>query len=159
MRNNPLLSLFFKLFKNVKFLFSMKNIFLILFLIIPFFGFVSDSFTSFIPKGDQFRRDYNNVAIYDKETEKWGKWINADHTFVFNYNTRNDVLHVKANGDNFLYKKIGNIEEGSNNSGQKYQYFEALDEEGIPFTLLLYEDSEVGLMMIYNNIKIQFANF
>lgn len=134
----------------------MKNILLILFLILPFFGFVS---SKSVPKQEQFRKDYNNVAIYNFDTQKWGDWFRADHTFVLNYNSRNDVLHVKANGDNFIYKKIGDIGEAYNDDGEHYQYFQALDEEGIRFRFVLYDNSELGLMMIYSNMKIQFASF
>lgn len=134
----------------------MKNIFLILLLTCPFFGFVSDKYS---PRQEQFRIDYNNVAIYNFDTEKWGDWFRADHTFVLNYNARNDVLHVKANGDNFIYKKIGDIGEAYNDNGERYQHFQALDEEGIRFRFLLFDDPNIGLMMIYSNIKVQFAYF
>lgn len=134
----------------------MKNILLVLFLTIPLFSFISNDSN---PKDGQFRKDYNNVAIYDFEKEKWGDWLRAEHTFVLNYNSRNDVLHVKANGENLIYKKIGDLKEGYNTNGDRYQSFQALDEDGIRFSFLLYDDSEIGVMMIYSNIKIQFAYF
>ncbi|AFM02531.1 hypothetical protein Fleli_0019 [Bernardetia litoralis DSM 6794] len=134
----------------------MKNTLLIFVLTFAFFAFTSDSS---VPKGDQFRVDYNHVAIYNKETKKWSDWIRADHTFVFNYNLRNDVMHMKANGDNFVYKKMTEVEDGKNDIGQEYQAFSALDEEGLRFTLLLYHDKKVGLMMIYSDVKIQFTYF
>ncbi len=133
----------------------MKNILLILLFSLPFFGFVSDSS---VPKDEQFRMDYRYVSIYTEKTGKWSKWKEGSNTFVFNCNDRNDIMHLKAGGQNVIYKKISAIKEGKTDSGETYQTLDAIDEDGIRFSLYLYGDDEIGLKISYSNLSIQFAN-
>lgn len=133
----------------------MKNILLIFVLVLPFFGFVSDKSA---PKDEQFRIDYRYISAYTEKAGKWSEWKEASNTFVFNCNSRNDIMHLKAGGQNVIYKKISSIKEGKTASGEPYQTLDAIDEEGIRFTLHLYEDEEIGLKMSYSNLSIQFAN-
>ncbi len=133
----------------------MKNIILLFILVIPFFSFVSDSS---VDNDEQFRIDYKYVSIYDAETGKWDKWQEGSNTFIFNCNSRNDIMHLKAGGDNVIYKKVSSIREDKTSSGESYQILDAIDEDGVRFTLYLYENDEIGLKMAYSNLSIQFAN-
>jgi hypothetical protein len=106
---------------------------------------------------DKFRRDYNYIAVFDSGTETWGEWQPGDNTFVFNINERNDVAHLKANGETVIYKKLSGVEEGYTDS-HHYQIISALDEEGDVFRFQIFDDPNIGLKMMWSNFIIQFAS-
>lgn len=108
--------------------------------------------------GTKFRVDYNYVAVYDPETESWGEWKSGDNTFVININERGDIAHLKANGETVIYKKLSGVEEGYTEIGNKrYQIIKALDEDGDVFRFQLFDDTSVGLKMMWGLQIIQFA--
>ena len=61
-------------------------------------------------ENETFRRDYNHVAFYDPENQKWSEWQKAENTFVLNFNENADIAHYMANGEMVVYKKVSNIE-------------------------------------------------
>lgn len=108
-------------------------------------------------KSTRFRRDYNVISFYDKDTKKWSEWKSGDNTFVINYNDNGDIAHYKPNGEMALYKKISAVEEDKTESGEKYQIVTALDEDGLRFRFQFFNDPKIGLKLIYNDIMVQFA--
>jgi hypothetical protein len=74
-----------------------------------------------------------------------------------NHNDNGDIAHYKANGEMVLYKKISTVEENETKDGNKYQIISALDEEGIRFKIQFFNNSEIGIKLIYQNIMIQFS--
>lgn len=108
-------------------------------------------------KSGIFRRDYNLFCYYDKDIDEWSDWKEGDNTFVMNYNDNGDIAHYKANGEMVLYKKISSVEEGETKEGDKYQIISALDEEGIRFKFQFFNNPEIGLKLIYQNLMIQFS--
>ncbi|CAM3834222.1 hypothetical protein FLGE108171_15990 [Flavobacterium gelidilacus] len=108
---------------------------------------------------DQFRVDYDKISFFDSETKKWSEWKDGYNTFVINYNDNKDVAHFKANGEKVIYRRISDeIKEGYTPIGNEhYQIITALDEDGITFTFQLFDNKEIGLKIIYNNLMIQFS--
>ena len=108
----------------------------------------------------KFRRDYNYVTFYDSDTKTWGEWKQGDNTFVININEKGDIAHLKANGETVIYKKMSGVEEGYTDEGNHhYQIIKALDEDGNVFRFQIFDDSKVGLKMMWGDFMIQFANF
>ena len=108
---------------------------------------------------EKFRVDYNYVAVYDKEANKWSDWKEGFNTFVVNINNNGNIMHVKANGEKVIYRKLSGVEEGSTQEGKHYQIIRALDNDGDSFSFQIFDDVSVGLKMMYGNIMIQFAKF
>lgn len=118
----------------------------------------SPSSTSEHGKPEKFRVDYNYVAIFDSNSETWSDWEKGDNTFVININDRGDIAHLRADGENLVYKKLSSVEEGYTEEGNyHYQIIEALDEEGDVFSLQIFDDVSIGLKMIWGSVMIQFA--
>ena len=106
----------------------------------------------------KFRIDYNYIAVYDPETETWGEWQSGDNTFVININEKGDIAHLKANGETVIYKKLSGVEEGYTEKGNKhYQIIKALDEDGDVFRFQLFDDTSLGLKMMWGSFMIQFV--
>lgn len=108
-------------------------------------------------KNGQFRKDYNFVALFDMETEQWGDWKEGDNTFVINYNSNGDIAHYKPNGNVEVYKKISSVEEGYTTSGEHYQIITALDGNGNRFQFQFFDNTSIGLKLIYGNFMVQFS--
>ncbi len=106
----------------------------------------------------KFRIDYNYIAVYDPKTETWGEWKSGDNTFVININEKGDIAHLKANGETVIYKKLSGVEEGYTKKGDKhYQIINALDEDGDVFRFQLFDDTSLGLKMMWGSFMIQFV--
>ena len=108
---------------------------------------------------EKFRVDYNYIALYDSETEAWSDWEEGDNTFVININERGDIAHLKANGENVIYKRLSTeVEEGyTMEDNHHYQMITALDEDGDVFVLQLFDDRSIGLKMMWGRFMIQFS--
>lgn len=105
----------------------------------------------------KFRRDYSLVCFYDPQTETWSDWKSGDNTFVININERGDVAHIKANGETVIYKRLSGVEEDYTKDGSHYQIIKALDEDGDVFRFQLFDDTTIGLKMMWGSFMIQFA--
>ena len=106
----------------------------------------------------KFRVDYNYVSLYDPKTEIWDEWKAGDNTFVVNVNDEGDIAHIKANRETVIYKKLSGVEEGYTDPGNKhYQIIKALDEDGNVFRFQIFDDTSVGLKMMWSSFVIQFA--
>ena len=105
----------------------------------------------------KFRMDYNYVALLDSETKEWGDWKEGYNTFVINYNSNNDIMHIKADGSKVIYRKLSGIEEGTTKEGYHYQILRALDEDGDFFKFQLFDDPAMGAKIMYSNIMVQFS--
>ncbi len=108
---------------------------------------------------EQFRIDFNLVAFYDHDTEKWGEWQTGDNTFVMNYNGNNDIAHYKPDGDVAYYRNLGGLEVGYTKSGDRYQILNALDEDGYEISVQLFDDITIGAKLIWGNFMIQFSYY
>ncbi|MFM7079242.1 MAG: hypothetical protein ACKOYC_05580 [Bacteroidota bacterium] len=108
---------------------------------------------------NKFRVDYNYVAAYDPSTDTWSDWQRGDNTFVININERGDIAHIKDNGETVTYRKLSGVEEGYTDEGNyHYQIIKALDEDGDVFSFQIFDDTSVGLKMMWANFIIQFAS-
>lgn len=108
---------------------------------------------------EKFRVDYDYVAIFDPDTETWSDWQEGDNTFVININERGDIAHLKANGDNVIYKKLSGVEEGYTTEGNHhYQIISALDDDGDVFRFQIFDDKSIGLKMMWGAFMVQFAD-
>jgi hypothetical protein len=108
---------------------------------------------------DKFRVDYNYVAVYSPSTDTWSDWEKGDNTFVVNINDRGDIAHLKANGETVIYKRISGVREGYTTKGyDHYQIIDALDEAGDVFSFQIFDDTSIGLKMMWGNFIIQFAD-
>ena len=107
---------------------------------------------------NKFRIDYSFVAYYNMKTDKWSDWIASENTFVVNINKQGDITRLKENGEIVIYKRLSKkIEEDVTKNGEHYQLIKALDEDGDIFSFQIFDDSAVGLKMIYGNLIIQFS--
>jgi len=108
---------------------------------------------------NKFRVDYDYIAIFDPETDSWGEWLEGDNTFVLNINERGDIAHIKANGETVIYKKLTGVEEGYTKQGNNhYQIISALDENGDVFQFQIFDDTSIGLKMMWGKFIVQFAD-
>lgn len=106
----------------------------------------------------KFRVDYNYISVYDPKTKTWGEWQSGDNTFVININEKGDIAHFKANGETVIYKKLSGVEEGYTEMGNHhYQIIEALDDDGDVFRFQLFDDTSIGLKMMWDSFMIQFV--
>ena len=106
---------------------------------------------------EKFRVDYNYVTTYDPKTKRWSDWKEGDNTFVINVNSKGDIAHLMASGKTVIYKKLSGVEEGRTDSGDHYQIIKALDEDGDVFRFQIFDDTSIGLKMIWGNFIVQFA--
>lgn len=116
-------------------------------------------FSFFMEAQNQFRLDYNNVAFFDTETKTWSDWELAEHTLVFNINENQDVKHYTAKGDVIVYRNMGNKQVGETKDGEHYQMIDFLDEEGNELTLKIFDNPELGILLINGFFMVQFAKY
>lgn len=122
-------------------------------------GYVDGSLDSSISgeiKDNQFSRVYNRLRIFDDDTNEWSEWIEAKNTFLFNFNSNNDIKHFMANGGEVQYRKDSEVEEGTED-GISYQKINMIDDEGLRFDLQLFYEPSLGLKMIYKDAIIHFS--
>lgn len=126
-------------------------------------NYSSSSETEAIPEQAQpeqqgrFREDYNVYTIYEVEKGKWTNWDTANTSFVFNYNSNSDIMAFYASGDKELFRKISKIESGETDDGNSYQAVTVIDGEGIQATIQVFAKKEIGIIIRYSNMYIQFA--
>jgi hypothetical protein len=114
------------------------------------------SFTGY--SQEKFRVDYNYVAVYDPSIDTWTDWERGDNTFIININERGDIAHIKGNGETVIYRKLSGVEEGYTEINYyHYQIIKALDEDGDVFSFQIFDDTSIGLKMMWGNFIIQFA--
>ena len=107
---------------------------------------------------DQFSEEYNYISVYDNETKIWGEWQEGVNKFIFNYNDNNDIKLIFANGDVKYLVNSGDIDEGEDEHGFKYQSMTVkLDDETLQ--LMFYDDKKNGVKLMGGDFNIQFANF
>jgi hypothetical protein len=106
---------------------------------------------------DKFREDYSYVSVYDESTEKWGEWKKGSNTFVFNINENKDICQYKSNGELEIFFKISDIEKEQTNDGENYQIFKELDENGNVLSIQYFENSAIGLKLMWANFVVQFS--
>jgi hypothetical protein len=107
---------------------------------------------------EKFRIDYNYITIYNPDTETWSEWQEGENTFVININDKGDIAHLRADGETVIYKKLSGVEEGyTSKDNQHYQIIKALDEDGDVFRFQLFDDTSVGLKMMWGSFMVQFA--
>jgi len=108
-------------------------------------------------EAERFRKDYNIVSFYDMDLEQWSDWDDGYNTFVINYNSNGDIAHYKPNGEMDLYRKISSVKNDVTISGDQFQIISALDDSGLRFQFQFFDDTSIGLKMIYGDQMIQFA--
>ncbi len=113
-------------------------------------------FPSNLPS-EKFRIDYNKVAFYKNEIKDWTDLEDGLNTFVININNNGDIMHIKANGKNVIYRKLSGVEKGNTSRGEPYQILKALDDDGDIFSFQIFNDPQLGLKMIYGNTAILFV--
>ncbi len=107
---------------------------------------------------DKFRADYNLIAVYEPKTDSWGEWIEVDHTFVINVNSNGDIVHYLPNGESIKYRNVSRVKEGNiPKTKERYQIIKVLTDKGDPIELQLFDDSSIGLKLIFGENMIQFA--
>lgn len=108
---------------------------------------------------NQFRKDFNYVAFFDAETKTWSDWEQAEHTFVFNINDNQDIRHYTAKGEIIVYRNMGNKQVGDTKDGEHYQILDLLDETGNELSLKLFDNPEIGVLLINAPYMVQFAKY
>ena len=108
---------------------------------------------------NQFRKDFNYVAFFDAETKTWSDWEQAEHTFVFNINDNQDIRHYTAKGEIIVYRNMGNKQVGDTKDGEHYQILDLLDDTGNELSLKLFDNPEIGVLLINAPFMVQFAKY
>ncbi len=106
---------------------------------------------------EKFRVDFNYICFFDTETKTWSEWEQAEHTLVFNYNSNLDIIHYTAKGETITYRNLGNKKDDYTNSGKHYQIIDVLDDDGDVIQIQLFDDPEIGMKIIFQNLMVQFA--
>lgn len=97
---------------------------------------------------ERFRRDYKQLVFTDDdEPEKSGNY-NGHNIFIFNYNDNGDVMHITSARNHILYVRTSPIGEDQHESGEKYSYFKAIDENGDPVLIKIYNKEKYGVQII-----------
>ncbi len=122
-----------------------------------FYGVKLQESSSSNSTGEKFRIDYDMVSFYDVKTETWSAFEAGYNTFVININDNGDIMHIWANGEKVIYRKMSGVEKDYTKDGKHYQIIKALDDDGNIFRFQIFDDTSVGLKMIYGNVMIQFA--
>lgn len=102
---------------------------------------------SILSAQNRFRVDYNLGAVY--EDGKWGDQKVVYNTFVFNINENGDAIHYTASGEKKTYRRISSIDEGKVED-YSYQAFTVIDENGIEIIIQYFNDSSIGLKLIFS---------
>jgi hypothetical protein len=110
-------------------------------------------------QSEQFRVDFNHVAIFLSPDAEWSEWFEAPNTFVINSNDNNDIIHYRGDGNVVVYRNLGGLEKDQTESGDRYQILNMLDEEGNPISFQLFDDISIGVKLISSDSMIQFSNF
>ena len=105
---------------------------------------------------NQFRKDFNYVAFFDAETKTWSDWEQAEHTFVFNINDNQDIRHYTAKGEIIVYRNMGNKQVGDTKDGE---HLYLLDDTGNELSLKLFDNPEIGVLLINAPYMVQFAKY
>lgn len=129
----------------------MKNLISTLFLFV-LCGYVN-------AQNDQFRADFNHVALMLNSDKDWSEWFDAQNTFVFNSNENNDIIHYRANGDVLIYRNLGGLISDFTDTGEHYQILNMLDEDGNQISFQLFDDISIGVKLITSEGMVQFSNF
>jgi hypothetical protein len=109
---------------------------------------------------EKFRVDYNYIAVYNPDNGSWSEWQRGENTFVININKRGDIAAIIDNGETVIYKKLSGVEEGYTTEGHHhYQIISALDDDGDVFRFQIFDDTSIGLKMMWGTFIIQFAQF
>ena len=108
---------------------------------------------------NQFRKDFNYVAFFDAETKTWSDWEQSEHTFVFNINDNQDIRHYTAKGEIIVYRNMGNKQVGDTKDGEHYQILDLLDDTGNELSLKLFDNPEIGVLLINAPYMVQFAKY
>jgi hypothetical protein len=108
---------------------------------------------------NQFRKDFNYVAFFDAETKTWSDWEQAEHTLVFNINDNQDIRHYTAKGEIIVYRNMGNKQVGDTKDGEHYQILDLLDDTGNELQLKLFDNPEIGVLLINAPYMVQFAKY
>ncbi len=108
---------------------------------------------------NQFRKDFNYVTFFDAETKTWSDWEQAEHTFVFNINDNQDIRHYTAKGEIIVYRNMGNKQVGDTKDGEHYQILDLLDDTGNELSLKLFDNPEIGVLLINAPYMVQFAKY
>ena len=103
-----------------------------------------------------FYADYDAYSFYDPEQKTWTKWDEGDIRAIFNINRNGDVKIVTASSEQ-LFVRIGEVEEGSLDNGDRYKIMDTLDDEGAEVSVQLFMSGDMKL--IYpNGFMVQFAD-
>ena len=116
-------------------------------------------FSFYMDAQNQFRKDFNYVAFFDAETKTWSDWEQAEHTFVFNINDNQDIRHYTAKGEIIVYRNMGNKQGGDTKDGEHYQILDLLDDTGNELSLKLFDNPEIGVLLINAPYMVQFAKY
>jgi hypothetical protein len=108
---------------------------------------------------EQFRVDFNHVAIFLSAEAEWSEWFDAPNTFVINANDNNDVIHYRGDGNVVVYRNLGGLESDVTETGDHYQILNMLDEDGDQISFHLFDNISIGVKLISSDGMIQFSNF
>ncbi|MES2798767.1 MAG: hypothetical protein V4638_02020 [Bacteroidota bacterium] len=118
----------------------MKQIVFVFFLMISIVCFGQDN--------KQFTLNSEQYTFY--VDEEWDEWHKATNVFIFNINENGDMQHFDHFGDKFIYISTSAFKKEKKN-GLEFQTKNFIDDEGVPFTLHLFEDEKLGVQFLYDD--------
>ena len=92
-----------------------------------------------------FYADYNFYSFYYPAENNWTKWADADIRAVFNINRNGDVKIVTDSSEQ-LFVRVGEVEEGRLDNGDRYKILETMDEDGLRVGVQLFISGDMKLI-------------
>jgi len=85
-------------------------------------------------------------------------WEKIDVTVVFNPNHVRDVIFYYISGKTMTFHQTSGVKEGKTSSGDGYQAFDCIDQDGIYVRLQLFDDNTCLRILISEGYMIEFHN-
>lgn len=103
-----------------------------------------------------FYADYDKYAFFHPKSESWTEWMDGAIRVIFNINRNEDVKIVTASTEQ-LFKRIGEVEDGRLDNGDRYKIMKTIDEDGVNVKIQLFMSSDMKLIYPDGSL-IQFSS-
>jgi hypothetical protein len=105
---------------------------------------------------ETFVKKYTSFITKDKGILT--PWEKIDVTVVFNPNHVRDVVFYYISGKTMTFHQTSSVKEGKTSSGDGYQAFDCIDQDGIYVRLQLFDDNTCLRILISEGYMVEFHN-
>lgn len=106
---------------------------------------------------DKARMDYQLVSMFDKQTKKWSEFVPDMNSFFVNINPNGDILHLRSNGTQTVYKRVSITNDDETAEGKHFLLIKTQHPGGEFVQFQVFDDFKVGLKMFQGDKIIQYA--